>query len=129
MVAILRLEPEFKKIFKAVRDELERLNTPDLKPLGLKRVAGRSFRKWADQKGAYEYLLENYADDPEVLFETPELKSIPKIEKEFKGIKKDPNFQKFIYKPVGKPTLVHKDDPRPDYEAETAEKVFKSYGE
>lgn len=129
MIAIMRLENEFKRIFKSVKDELERLDAGGLRKQGLKRVAGRSFRQWANEKKVAEYLLNNYADDHEQLFKPVELRTPAQIEKEFKGVKKDPKFQEMIYKPIGKPTIVSADDPRPDYTAETAGEVFKSYVE
>jgi hypothetical protein len=59
----------------------------------------------------------------EEIYEPPKLKSPAKIEKAIKGIKKDPEFQKHIIKPLGAPTLVSVKDQRPEYGG-GAENVF-----
>jgi hypothetical protein len=114
MSKALAMEPLFKKFFKAIKDEFQRLNSDQLAELNLKRVAGRSTRSYISEEQVVNYLCENYGDIEDI-YETPSLKSPAQMEKAVKGLKKDPEFQKLIIKPLGKPTIVSADDPRPDY--------------
>lgn len=124
MSRALALEPMFKKFFKAIKDEFQKLNTEQLAELKLKRVAGRSTRSFVSEEQVIEYLCKNYSDIEDI-YTDPQLKSIAQLEKSIKGLKKDPEFQKFIIKPLGSPTIVSIDDPRPDYtDGTTAESVF-----
>jgi hypothetical protein len=123
MAKVLLLESDFKKIFKAIRDGLNELPREKLNDLGLKRVAGRSNRVWASEETVVEYLCNNYGDVDDI-YEEPKLKSPAKIESSIKGVKKDPEFQKLIVKPLGAPTLVSVNDKRPEYGGD-AENVFR----
>jgi hypothetical protein len=122
MVKALALEPMFKKVFKTIRDSFYEMNSNQLKAIELKRVAGRSNRKYISDDDVVEYLCNNYSDIEDI-YETPKLKTPAKIEKLIKGIKKDPGFQKLIHKPLGKPTIVSIHDKRPEYQND-AKSVF-----
>jgi len=125
IVKIADMEPFFKKVFKAVKDELKVLSLEELKVLKLKRVAGRSNRTFGDSEKVMNYLLDNYTNDGEQLFKEPVFKSPAQIEGLFPKLKKDPNFKKLVFKPIGKPTIVNITDKRPDYDASNAAEVFK----
>lgn len=116
MAKLLEIEPLFKQVFKAVKDAYAEMSTGQLKEHGFKRVAGRSTRSYVSDDQVVEYLCKNYGDVEDIYTE-PKLKSPAQIEKSIKGIKKDPEFQKLIYKPVGKPTIVSLDDKRPEYDS------------
>lgn len=120
MAQVLKLEPLFKQVFKTVKDAYAEMNTGQLRDQGLKRVAGRSTRTYVSEEQVVEYLCKNYGDIEDIYTE-PKLKSPAQIEKAIKGIKKDPEFQKLIFKPIGKPTIVSLDDKRPEYENNASE--------
>jgi hypothetical protein len=126
MAKVLLLESDFKKIFKAIKDSLQELNNEQLKVLKLKRVAGRSIRQWASAEATARFLMDKYEAEPESITTTPELKSPAQIEKEFKGIAKDMEYQALIVKPVGAPVLASISDPRPEYQQD-ASSVFQKY--
>ena len=115
MVKALAMEPLFKKVFKAIRDSFYEMNGSQLADIKLKRVAGRSNRKYVSDGDVVRYLCENYSDIEDI-YEQPKLKTPAKIEKLIKGIKKDAKFQKLIVKPLGKPTIVSIHDKRPEYQ-------------
>lgn len=119
MSKALALEPLFKKAFKAIRDEFQQLTTGQLADLGLKRVAGRSTRSYVSEEQVVEYLCTNYGDTEDI-YSDPVLKSPAQMEKSIPGLKKDPEFQKLIHKPLGAPTIVSINDPRPDYKNDAA---------
>lgn len=125
MAKVLLLEKDFTKIFKAIKDSLNELPSDKLAKLKLKRVAGRSVRQWADEETVIQHLVENYQDIEEIYTE-PKLKSPAQIEGTIKGIKKDPEFQKLIVKPIGAPTLVSINDKRPEYKQD-ASAVFQKF--
>ena len=121
MSKVLKYEPFVKKVFKAIKDHYNEMNAKQLASVKMKRVAGRSTRSYVNTDQVVEYLVENYADFDDI-YTAPVLKSPAQIEKLIKGIKKDAEFQKLIFKPVGKPTIVSIDDARPEYgnDAKTA---------
>jgi len=119
MAEALALEPLFKQAFKAIRDEYAQMSSGQLAEHNLKRVAGRSVRTYVSEEQVVEYLCKNYGDVDDIYSE-PKLKSPAQIEKAVPGIKKDPEFQKLIFKPVGKPTIVSINDKRPEYESNAA---------
>lgn len=114
-VKLLEFEPFLKKVFKAIRDEFNIMDNSQLASIKLKRVAGRSNRSFVSEESLIKYLLENYegVDD---IYDPPKLKSPSKLEQTVKGLKKDPEFKKLIYKPLGKPTIVSVNDKRELYE-------------
>lgn len=122
MSRILKFEPLFKKVFKAIKDHMATLSSDQLADLKLKRVAGRSFRTFTDKKAVVEYLIEEYGLDD--IYEEPTLKSPSQLEQTVKGLKKDSKFQSYITKPIGAATIVDITDKRPDYDAIGAEGVF-----
>lgn len=92
---------------------------------GYKVVNGRSNRKWVDEEEAGRWLIDQGYTEVELY--TEKLKSCAQIEKLDGTLKKDPEFQALIYKPPGKPTLVHEDDPRLEYKPASASDAFKNY--
>lgn len=122
MSRILKLEPIFKKAFKAIKDHMAILSAPDLAKLNLKRVAGRSVRAFANKDNVIRYLVEEYeADD---IYDEPSLKSPAQLEKSIPALKRDKKFQAMIFKPLGSPTIVDISDKRPDFDAIGAAEVF-----
>lgn len=75
---------------------------------GFKVVAGRSNRKWSDEKEAEKILYKMIGDDAY----KKKLLTAPAAEKAL-GKEKKKAIQALIVKPEGKPTLVSEDDKRP----------------
>jgi len=119
MAKALAMEPFFKKVFKSIRDHFNDMSNQQLGDIGMKRVAGRSNRKFVDDEQVVKYLIENYSE-VEDIYQDPKLKSPAQMEKTIKGLKKDKNFQKLIIKPLGKPTIVGTGDKRPEYQSDAA---------
>jgi hypothetical protein len=93
-----------------------------------KLVAGRSIRKWKDEKEAklfYANLEEYDAEDLTIT----KFKSPTQIEKLVGKKNVTEEMLALVVKPPGKPTLVRETDKRPALEFETAEDKFKSYVE
>ena len=109
---IYLLEPFFKKVFKMAKDHLESLTPGQLEELGMKRVSGRSNRQWKDPELVAEFFNSRGYDD---IYEEPKMKSPSVLEKSLKGLKKDPEFQELVYKPLGAPTIVPINDMRLEY--------------
>jgi len=121
MKKMLELEPFFKKVFKAIKDEINVLKPEQLRDIGLKRVAGKSFRGFASEDGIVEFICENYPDAE--MYDT-KLKSPSQLEKTIPGLKKDPGFKRLIIKPKGAPTVVSAADKRDDYDVSDTAVVF-----
>lgn len=89
-----------------------------------KLVAGKSNRAWTDKEKAEEILKKKKFRKSEYMSQ-PSLLGITAIEKllgksEFPIVMAD-----VVHKPVGKPTLVHESDRRPEYNVTSAEDDFK----
>ena len=82
---------------------------------GWKLVAGRSIRKWADQGVAMKWLLDNrvFADSEDLFVK--KFVSPSAVEKSNRKMKKNPDFDKLVIKPVGNPQLVREHDKRESY--------------
>lgn len=94
---------------------------------GYKLVSGRSIRKWDFSDDDIEaWLLGNSNIKAEKL-KTSKIISPAQAEKLDRHLKKDPDFQRLITKPPGKPQLVKTDDPRPALQpANEASATFKA---
>lgn len=92
---------------------------------GWKLVHGRSIRQWRDNSEAQEWLANHISpDEYDRMFETTFV-SPARAERRFRTVKKDPEFQDLIEKPLGKPKLAMDTDPRPAIEYQTAADKFK----
>lgn len=119
---IPRLQDYIKQIQIFATQELEHGNSvPEYK-----LISGRSIRKWGiDEDIIIKWLTKNTPDiDP---FDIS-LKSISKLEKVDKSLKKNKDFQKMVIKPQGKATLVHISDKREAIQpSSVAIDVFSDY--
>ena len=81
---------------------------------GFKLVEGRSSRKYKDTEAVIERLI--FADYvPEDYLKPAELKPLTELTKSIGKKAVDKYLSDLIEKPMGKPTLVSEDDPRPEY--------------
>lgn len=112
---------------KAIEKYLARTLMSGQQVKGFKMVAGRSNRKWVDEKAFVKWAAENYPDAE--IFE-PSLITPAKAEKLFKRkIASTEEFQNLILKPPGKHTLVLDKDPREAISYENASDVFADFAE
>lgn len=96
---------------------------------GMKLVAGRSNRNWADESVAENWLQLHSEIEDEKLY-TKKFISPAQAEKLDRTLKKDPDFSALWVKEDGKAQLVGESDPRPALSPELeAEKVFASHAE
>ena len=77
---------------------------------GFKLVAGRSQRKWSDEKHAEKLLLESYDADA---LHTKKFVSVTQAEKIIGKAKFNADFKTLVVKSEGKPTLAPNSDKRP----------------
>lgn len=109
---------------KSVQDYALRKALEGEKFKGFKVVAGRSNRKWKDEKEV-ENLLIGEGFDEDIIYEK-RLSGITKIENLLGKKKFNDLFGNLVEKPLGKPTLVSEDDPRPHFTPEdSAAEDFK----
>lgn len=96
---------------------------------GYKLVNGRSHRKWANEKKAVQWLMDNTTLDSEDMFKTT-LKGPGAIEKADRTLLKDDEFAALIIKPEGKLSLTKDTDKRESVTKSTeAAKVFGNLAE
>ena len=122
-VKVLKHEAYFTKAFNAIKAELHKASDAELKAVGMKKVEGRSIRKWAFSEDEVALMLGDLDTEVDDIY-TMKLKSLATLEKEVPGLKKDEGFKALWFKPVGKPIIVPESDPRKEYGV-SAEVAFK----
>lgn len=98
----------------------------DVEVPGWKLVAGRSVRRFSDEKAVAEAMLAA-GYDPAVLYKPPELITISQMEKDFGKKAVEKTIGHLIVKPAGKPTLAPESDRRPAIVRE--EEIRKQFDE
>lgn len=96
---------------------------------GWKMVAGRSIRQYKDKdETKLVDFLETEGFDTSLCYEDPKFKSVAQLEKVVgRKIAKLEEFQEFIFKPQGKPTLVPESDKREPLNFSTPEEAFSDF--
>lgn len=98
----------------------------DVEVPGWKLVAGRSVRRFSDEKAVAEAMLAA-GYDPAVLYKPPELITLSQMEKDFGKKVVEKTIGHLIVKPAGKPTLAPESDRRPAIVRE--EEIRKQFDE
>lgn len=98
----------------------------DVEVPGWKLVAGRSVRRFSDEKAVAEAMLAA-GYDPAVLYKPPELITLSQMEKDFGKKAVEKTIGHLIVKPAGKPTLAPESDRRPAIVRE--EEIRKQFDE
>lgn len=96
----------------------------DVEVPGWKLVAGRSVRRFSDEKAVAEAMLAA-GYDPAVLYKPPELITLSQMEKDFGKKAVEKTIGHLIVKPAGKPTLAPESDKRPAIKRE--EELLKEF--
>lgn len=96
----------------------------DVEVPGWKLVAGRSVRRFSDEKAVAEAMLAA-GYDPAVLYKPPELITLSQMEKDFGKKVVEKTIGHLIVKPAGKPTLAPESDKRPAIKRE--EELLKEF--
>lgn len=96
----------------------------DVEVPGWKLVAGRSIRRFSDEKAVAEAMLAA-GYDPAVLYKPPELITLSQMEKDFGKKAVEKTIGHLIVKPAGKPTLAPESDKRPAIKRE--EELLKEF--
>lgn len=125
---VLNIIPELK-VYIADIEQFASLHIQAGKHLpGYKLVAGRSIRKWTDEKAAKKFFEDNYGLDEFAMSEL-KFKSPAQAEKVIgkKVASQDKELQALIKKPEGKPTLVPEEDKREPLSFQSVEEKFAPF--
>ena len=119
---ILEKSKAYTAYTKVIHDYIqEQLNINGSFP-GYKLVAGKTTRKWKNEKAVDKWIEEDSQIDTTDIYEV-KMKSPAKLEKMYTKYKKDKEFIA-LYNSYNKPIVVNVDDKRPEYAATT---VFDEY--
>ena len=119
---ILDKGKQFKNYLTIIHDYIQEQLTVKGSFPGYKLVAGKTMRKWIDEKAVDEWIEKDCVIDTTDIYEV-KMKSPAKLEKLCKSYKKNDDFIA-LYTKHNKPIVVNADDKRPEYTAVT---VFDEY--
>lgn len=119
---VLARAPIYEDYIKDLRTYMQQYLSRGNEDKNFKLVAGRSTRKWRDERAAFEFLSSNFS--PEDIF-VNKLISPTQAEKLNKSLKRNDTFKDLVLKPEGNPTLVEVTDKRPALRFKSVEDVFK----